>query len=308
MIQVQANLGSDDQHSSRALVTREPRHPRHYLSAVSGSRRASALGRAAGVLSRWRGGTLSAGALALLTIPLITGHARAQTLPDLRRQLDRAITAVESADAPLLSAARYAEARQRYAEVDALLRKGAPFEAVRGAVDRAVSAAQQATAIAADIRGMLGEVLAARATVLGLDSSMPSRVPAADALLGDSARRAEAGDRPGATRIAEQALAEYAAAGRTWLREEKLAGVRQALERLRPTLPEEVFANAIAEYRTLEPRLQRAAEQRGRMWLCQGWDRLGPRPTVTKNGHYVSYALGLAAIPVDSWHRTRPGK
>jgi hypothetical protein len=166
------------------------------------------------------------------------------------------MTAARSAEAPLLSPARYAEAKQRYDEAEALLRQGASSEATRVAVERAVAAARQATASAADVRVAIGELLSARATVLALDPTMPARAAKAEALLADAARRAEAGDRLAATRIAEQALTEYGAAGTALLRDVKLPAARQALERLRPTLPESVFADALEEHRKLEAGVQ----------------------------------------------------
>jgi hypothetical protein len=199
---------------------------------------------------------LIAYALAVVALALLPLPARAQSPRDLRAQLDEAITMARAADAPRLSPARYAEAGKLYEEADALLRRGAPAEAAREAVQRAVTAARHATASAAAVQGALAELLSARAAVLGLDPSAPDRAARADALLREAARHVEAGDRLAAARIADQALTEYRAIGTAVLRDVKLPATRQTLERLRPTLPESTFTKALEEHRALEAKLR----------------------------------------------------
>ena len=181
-------------------------------------------------LWRSRGVVAALGVLAFVLTPSVCG---AQTSTELRRQLDSAITEAQALDAPLLSPAGYAEAKRRYEAADAALRRGAPIGQVRTAVNAAIAAARQAGRAAASVRGVLGGLLSTRATLLGLDPSMAAHAGRAEALLSDAAARAEAGDRPSATQLAQQALAEYVRAGTVAIRQNKLLIARQGLEGLR---------------------------------------------------------------------------
>jgi hypothetical protein len=167
------------------------------------------------------------------------------------RALEAKLRDAQSHEVPLLAPSAYALAARSYEEADKLRRGGGTPEAVQRLVEAALQKLEAANAASAANRQSLAPALALREATLKLDPGTAARVDQGDRLLRDAAARFEAGDRSGGEELARSAVAEYTRAGAAYLRETKLAELRNALPAAEGRVPETAYRKATSELEAL---------------------------------------------------------
>lgn len=172
------------------------------------------------------------------------------------QELEAAISKGLQQEYPVFAPSRFREVRRLYEEADEALRKGESEQQLRARAEKAMRALTEAARVAESVRAKLSELLAIREAAFKLDSAMPQRLARVEQLLAEAGTKAEAGDWQESGRVGQAASLEYWRAGTSFLKEVKLAQVRQELDGLRGQGPSPEFEAAEREYRAVSASLE----------------------------------------------------